>query len=165
MTKDHAVPRHTDNDIRARIESTRIFLVVGTAFLIVGGVLSGATANTPTRIIMWVSAYFTLVGGVAQILLGIGQSLLSKTLPSTPWRLTECFLLNLGGAAVIGGVIISAQWLTNLGTIVFDIALVMFLIATRESRASVWLWPYRLAIAFVAISSIVGIGLSMVIVH
>lgn len=165
MMQDHAAPLQNDRDIRARIDATRIFVIVGTAFLIVGGVLSGATANTPTRIIMWVSAYFTLVGGVAQILLGIGQSLLSKTLPSARWRLAECLLLNLGGAAVIGGVILVAQWLTNLGTIVFDAALVMFLLATRDSRPSAWLWPYRLAIAVVGISSLVGIGLSMMIVH
>lgn len=144
-----------------RLRASSPYLWASLFWVLVGGLLSAATANTPTRVIMWMSAYFTLVGGVVQAALFIGQAHLARILPSSRLRAIQWVVFHLGSAAVIGGVLTRAQWLTNVGTLVFDLSLLMFFMAVQDARNSKWLWPYRLAITFVGLSSIVGIFLSL----
>lgn len=155
----------TMSDGRARLHASRIFLFSALFWIVLGGLLSAATANTPTRVIMWMSAYLTLVGGVAQAALGAGQSYLARRLPTGGMRIVQWAVFHVGSAAVIGGVLMAAQWLTNVGTVVFDLSLLMFYVAVQDGRKSAWLWPYRIAILVVGLSSFIGIVLSMIIVH
>lgn len=153
------------SDVRARLRASRIFLFSGLFWVIFGGLLSAATANTPTRVIMWMSAYLTLVGGVAQAALGAGQAYLARRLPTGGMRIVQWSVFHVGSLSVIGGVLMVVPWLTNVGTVIFDLSLLMFYVAVRDGRRSAWLWPYRAAIIVVALSSFVGIVLSMLIVH
>lgn len=161
----HIASSDASRDTTHRLHATAPYLWTSLLWVLVGGLLSAATANTPTRMIMWMSAYLTLVGGVVQAALFVGQAHLARVLPSARLRAVQWSVFHLGSAAVIGGVWTDAQWLTNVGTLVFDLALWMFFMAVQDARKSAWLWPYRIAIAFVAISSVVGIFLSLVIEH
>lgn len=152
-------------DVTARLRDVAPYLWTSLFWILVGGLLSAATANTPTRVIMWMSAYLTLVGGVVHAALFVGQAHLARILPSPRLSAIQSIVFHLGSAAVIGGVLTRAQWLTNVGTLVFDLSLLMFFMAVQDARKSRWLWPYRLAIAFVGVSSVVGIFLSLMIEH
>lgn len=164
-TGHHMASQDAPRDTTQRLRATAPYLWASLFWVLVGGLLSAATANTPTRVIMWMSAFCTLVGGVVQAALFIGQAYLCRVLPSSRLRTVQWVVFHVGSAAVIGGVLTDAQWLTNVGTLVFGLSLLMFFMAVQDARQSAWLWPYRLAIAFVGLSSLVGIFLSLVIVH
>ena len=58
------------------------FVAIGTASIVAGGLIAGATARHPTEHEAWAVAFLVLVCGIAQIALGLGQSLLATTVPA-----------------------------------------------------------------------------------
>lgn len=58
------------------------FVVIGAASVLLGGVLSAASAGSPSYTSSWAVAYLVLVAGAAQLVLGIGQAELASKRPS-----------------------------------------------------------------------------------
>jgi hypothetical protein len=98
---------------------------------------------------------------MTQAVLGIGQALLLQRVPRARMRIVEWLAFNAGNVGVIVGTVISS-WLVVLGgTLLFALALAIFLYATRVARGG---WPilaYRLLIVFMGGSAIVGLLLSV----
>jgi hypothetical protein len=135
------------------------FVIIGSLSVIVGGVLSAASAGSPTYTSSWAVAYLVLVAGVAQLVLGIGQAeLASKVLPS---RLVaaEAVALNLSTAAVLLGTLLAAPGLTYLGAALLVIGLAMFVWAVRGAGTHLpWLlWAFRIMVIVLLVSAPVGL--------
>jgi hypothetical protein len=155
-------------DARARWRGARPFVWTGGTAIIVGGVLAAVvglpgamTASLPLRHLAWASAYLVLVVGAAQVVFGAGQAWLSARCPGSGWRFAEWVVLNLGNAGVIAGTL---AWMFDLvlaGTLLFAVAIGMFLLATRGGPRRGWLTGYRVLLGLIFLSSLVGLALSV----
>jgi hypothetical protein len=135
------------------------FLTLGGISLILGGVVSAASAGSPSYTSAWAVAYLVLVGGVAQLVLGIGQAeLASKKLPATLLA-AEAALLNLSTVAVLLGTLLAAPALTYVGAGLLVIALVAFIWAVRgASQHLPWLlWAFRIMVVVLLVSAPIGL--------
>lgn len=143
-----------------RVRAAMSFVVMAALAVVGGGVLAAAMAHAPNRMVMWAVAYLVLVVGVIQAVLGVGQALLLQRVPAGRTRIIEWLAFNAGSAGVITGTVVSSWRVVLLGTLLFALALVIFLYATRVARRG---WPilaYRLLIVFMGGSAIVGLLLS-----
>lgn len=102
------------------------FLVVGTVCVIAGGLVSAATAPSPSELGSWAAAYLVLVGGVAQIGLGAGPALFGAR-ASQRTVLAEIVGWNLGNAAVIAGTLAGVGVVVDLGGAALLVVLVLLL--------------------------------------
>lgn len=141
------------------------FLVAGTAYTIVGGLLAAATAYVTTEKTAWATAYIVLIGGVVQIALGAAlANLAPKASESTRWLVFALF--NLGNLGVLTGQLTRTVQVTDLATVVLAASLVVALFATRrgtDSASSVhpgWTWAFRVLLVFLAASMVVGVVLA-----
>jgi hypothetical protein len=132
------------------------FLIVGGACVIAGGFVAAVTAHAPTENATWTSAYLVLVGGVAQVALGVGQAWLTERLPSPRWLIGE-----LGNAAVIGGTVSGVRPVLDAGGALLIVALALLLMAVRATGRTDWrLVLYRSVAAMVLVSIPVGLVLA-----
>ena len=143
-----------------RIGAARLFLIVALLAIVAAGTIAAAMAHAPSRKLLWMVAYLVLVVGVTQAVLGIGQALLAMRETTGPVRLVECAMFNLGNAGVIVGTLCSLWSLVLAGTLLFAVALAIFLHATRGARAGWSILAYRLLIVGVGGSSIIGLVLA-----
>ena len=150
---------------KACLVASRPFLVVAFIAVIAGGLVSAVTAHDPQRAMMWLSAYLVLVVGVAQAAFGLGQALLARVPPGAGFRWLQCALFNAGSALVIASQLIPMHALVYPGTVLFGVSTALFLVGTRHGRHPRWLWAYRGLLGFLALSSLVGIGLSWMLHH
>ena len=119
------------------------------------------TAHAPSRALVWMVAYLVLVVGVAQAALGAGQAWLATSAPSARLVTLQCLLFNLGSAGVIAGTLMaSAPWVTS-GTVVFAVALLLFLAGTRGARTGGLSIAYRIGLGLLALGATVGVTLSL----
>jgi hypothetical protein len=134
--------------------------LIGAACVVAGGIVAAITATAPSENGAWAAAYLVLVGGVAQIALGLGQAWLAARPPSREAVVAELAIFNLGNAAVIGGTLAGRTWLVDLGGALLVVALALYLWTTRRARGG-WVLPaYRLLVAFVLVSIPVGLVLA-----
>jgi len=143
-----------------RMRTAMPFVLVAALAVVGGGMLSAAMAHAPCRTAMWAVAYLVLVVGVVQAVLGVGQALLSQQGPGARIRAVEWLAFNAGNTGVIAGTVVSSWPLVLAGTLLFVLALAIFLHATRTARRG---WPahaYRLLIVCMGGSAIVGLLLS-----
>lgn len=143
-----------------RLSAAMPFLVIATLAIVGAGVVAAASAHAPTQPLMWMVAYLVLVVGTAQAALGMAQAWLSLSPPSPSFRITQFILFNAGNAGVIGGTLCSYWPLVLVGTLLFTIALAMFLHNSWTARGG---WPihvYRLLLAILFAGATVGIVLS-----
>jgi hypothetical protein len=148
----------------ARWPGVRPFVVVGFLSTIVGGVTAAVTRPTGFELGSWLAAFLVLVGGVAQIALGIGQAWLSDQPPSPASLRAEVITWNVGMAATIAGSLLAAPAVTTLGGVVFAVALCVFLRSVPRSGASPR-WArllYRWLVAVVLLSTPVGLVLAWI---
>lgn len=143
-----------------RLLASRPFLVVAALGILAGGLASAVGAHNPQRFVMWVSAYLVLVVGVVQAVFGAGQAWLTHRVPSRGLCWLQCALFNLGSVGVIASQALARHWLVYPGTLLFAAAMGLFLVGTRHGRHARWLWAYRVMIALIGASSLVGIVLS-----
>jgi hypothetical protein len=137
------------------------FLIVGGACVIAGGFVAAVTAHAPTENATWTSAYLVLVGGVAQVALGVGQAWLTERLPSPRWLIGELIAWNLGNAAVIGGTVSGVRPVLDAGGALLIVALALLLMAVRATGRTDWrLVLYRSVAAMVLVSIPVGLVLA-----
>ncbi|MCU6481538.1 hypothetical protein [Arthrobacter sp. A2-55] len=135
------------------------FLTLGGISLILGGVVSAASAGSPSYTSAWAVAYLVLVGGLAQLVLGIGQAeLASKRLPAGLLA-AEVALLNLSTVAVLLGTILTAPALTYAGAGLLLVTLVAFIWAVRgASQHLPWLlWAFRIMVVVLLVSAPIGL--------
>jgi hypothetical protein len=137
------------------------FSVLGTASVIVGGLLAAVTSPLQLAHGSWAAAYLVLVNGVAQVALGKSQAALAGS-PSRRTVLGELIAWNVGSAAVIGGTLVRLPLLVDVGGVLLVIALAMMIATVRGTTAGPrWaLWTYRLLLVIVLVSIPIGLILA-----
>lgn len=150
------------NGVTARLLRAAPFVTIGAACIVAGGLIAGATARHPTEHEAWAVAFLVLVCGVAQIALGLGQSLLATSGPTRNTIVTELVAFNAGCALVLVGTVVERVLLTDAGSALLALALVLLYRGVRGAgvRAA---WPvnlYRALIAIVLLSIPVGLVLA-----
>lgn len=138
-----------------------VFLLIGGASVIAGGLTAAITAPAPSEHATWAAAYLVLVAGVAQIGLGAGRAWLAERTPSTGRLVAELGTWNLGNAAVIGGTVSGLTAVVDLGGGLLFAASALLLAAVRNPRRSGWpLTLYRALIVIVLASIPIGLTLA-----
>lgn len=137
------------------------FMLVAALAVVVGGAVSAALAHQPTRQIMWLVAYLVLVAGVAQWLLGVGQSWLAQVPPNFVWVVVECVLFNVANLLVMAGTLMAHPTWVNVGAVLLVLALALFLFGVRHAPPSRWVYAYRVILLLLGASAGVGVLLTM----
>lgn len=142
------------------------FVVIGSAWVVAGGLVAAITAHAPSEHATWAAAYLVLVAGVAQVALGAGQAWLAHpTPPLLPTLTSELIAWNAGSSAVLAGTVGGIVSITDAGGVLLVVALAQMLGATRGGPAG---WPlrgYRLLVAIVLVSIPVGLILGHLSSH
>jgi hypothetical protein len=138
------------------------FALVAAVCIVAAGFLAAIVAPDASEHAVWAIAYLVLVGGVAQLGLGVGQWLLAEPAPSTAMVTAELISLNLGSALVIAGTFADSLLMTDSGAVVFALSLVLFLVAVRGARDKrrLVLNGYRLLLLILIVSAPIGLILA-----
>jgi hypothetical protein len=137
----------------------------GTAAILAGGGLSAASASHAGYLTSWATAYLVLVVGAVQIALGIGVDQLTMRRPATRPFMAAFLLFNLGNAATIGGTIAkhtdgANTHLVDLGGLLIGLAMLLFIYLVRRAPKTKWLLTFRVLVALVLFSSVIGLILA-----
>jgi hypothetical protein len=118
----------------------------------------------------WLVAYLVLVGFLAQLLLGLGQTALLRAgaLPAPPRRvrLTQAVLWNLGVIAVPVGVLAEARIAVVVGSVSLIAAMALLARTARPGLAAAlarrsWMgWGYMALLVGMAASTLIGTALA-----
>ncbi|MBN9622296.1 MAG: hypothetical protein J0H06_04970 [Actinobacteria bacterium] len=123
-----------------------------------GGLVAAVNSAAPFAHGSWVAAYLVLVGGVAQLLLGVGCLGLPVPRLSARLRGAQLGLWNVGNAVVVGGVLVDAVAVVVVGSVMLLAALGGFAVGggriRRDRRARVII--YRIVILGLAVSVVIG---------
>ncbi|HET8899964.1 MAG TPA: hypothetical protein VFN09_14445 [Rhodanobacteraceae bacterium] len=149
--------------LERRIAAARRPLLTALAALLTAGFVAAAIAHAPTRPLVWMVAYLVLIGGLVQLALGLGQTLLPAQLPSPDSRLHGWVLFNAGSGGVILGRLQTAPWLVALGSAAFLAALVVYWRGMRDAPASALSRAYRGILLVAGLGA--GIGLVLSFTH
>jgi hypothetical protein len=140
------------------------FLGLGTACVVVGGLVSAASADGPSEHSAWAVAYLVLVAGVAQVGLGLGELLATRRARSS--AMVELASWNVGNACVLAGVLLPVTVLVDVGGALLVLALVLAVRGVRGVRPSeVARWPlhaFRALVVILLISIPIGLVLARV---
>lgn len=138
------------------------FAALGGALIVAGGLVAAVNSAAPFAHGSWLAAYLVLVGGVSQVVLGLGRLALPMPGPSVRLGLAQLILWNVGSLAVPAGVLGGETALVTLGSVILLVALASFAIGARA-------WPrvargrviaYHAVILALAVSVIVGSALA-----
>ena len=123
----------------------RPFIVIGGAAIVGGGLVSAASALTPSYTASWAVAYLVLVVGVAQLILGLGQSSLATKRLTGGMIVGEAVAFNLGNVGVLAGTVFGQPVVLYLGAALIVAAQALFLWAVLGGNPSrrVLRWGYR----------------------
>jgi hypothetical protein len=145
------------------------FLILGTVWVVTGGLVAAAIAPDPTPHGSWAVAYLVLVAGVAQVGLGLGQALLA---PSTPTRRRVAVQIgtwNAGNAGVLVGTLTERAFLVDMGAAVLVVSLVLLVVGVRGGdvehglRWRCWaLYGFRFLVIVLLLSIPVGLLLARI---
>ena len=152
-------------DIRPRSSVDRAaapFVVSGAALVVIGGLVSAAAAPTASYHSSWAVAYIVLVAGVAQILLGLGQAVLTGGSRTPTMRWVQLCCWNIGNALVLAGTLLDVPVLLYLGCVALILTLALVLHAIAHVRSSRLLWTVRAVVAVLLVSIPTGIVLQAV---
>lgn len=160
-------PRRDDGERARRIDVaiTRsidgyawAFVALAGVMIVAGGLVAAINSAAPFAHGSWLAAYLVLVGGVAQLVLGVGCLALPAPRLSARMRRAQLTLWNAGNAAVAAGVLTGAVGLVITGSVVLLAALAGFALgagpAPTNGRGRLFL--YRLAILALAWSVVIG---------
>lgn len=111
-----------------------MFAALGGALIVAGGLVAAINSAAPFAHGSWLAAYLVLVGGVSQLLLGLGRLLLPTPGPSVGLRRAEMTLWNTGNLAVAGGVLIGAAAMVTLGSVALLVAMACFAVGAGPGR-------------------------------
>jgi hypothetical protein len=146
------------------------FLAVSGVFVLAGALSAVVNTAAPFHHGWWLVAYLSLVGGLSQVLLGVGQYVLaertqSQTPPNTS-LLTQLGLWSLGTVAVAAGDLAATRTVLLLGSALLLIDLALFAVRlsrlqrSAARRALAWECCYAALVLFLAISVLVGSSLA-----
>jgi hypothetical protein len=149
-------------ELLARWRDAQVFVVVGVTWTTVGGLAAAVTRPLGWELGSWTAAFLVLVGGMAQVGLGVGQAWMGEVHPPARLRTTELVAWNAGVVLTVAGTFAGQPPVTSLGGVALAVALGSFLVATRErsARARGWQVAYRALVAVVLISIPIGLALS-----
>lgn len=154
--------------IHDRKNVTVPFTTIGTACVVAGGLVSAAIAPSPTTHGSWAVAYLVLVGGVAQITLGLGQAMLAPGLPERRRVAAELVAWNLGNALVMTGTLTGILTLVDVGGVILVAGLALLATAVKggarnEERSRQWLlYGYRVLVIGLLVSIPTGLVLARI---
>lgn len=138
--------------------NTWAFTGAAGAMIVIGGLVAAINSAAPFAHGSWLAAYLVLVGGVAQLLFGVGCLGLPAPRLSARLRRAQVGLWNGGNAALVGGVLGDVVGLVVAGSLVLLGALLGFALgagpASSNARGRVIL--YRVAILGLAGSVVMG---------
>lgn len=135
-----------------------MFAVLAAVLIVAGGMVAAVNSAAPFAHGSWLAAYLVLVGGSAQVVLGLGRLVLPAPQPSSRLIAVELVGWNLGSLAVPAGVLSGVTALVMLGSVILLVALAGFAIGARA-------WPrdgrvrvigYHGVILMLAVSVVVG---------
>ena len=139
--------------------------IAGAAQVIIGGLLAAVTAHATTQKTAWATAYVVLVGGVAQIILGWAfTELAPRTKPKWSWSVFVAW--NLGNLGVLLGQLTGSLLVTDVGSAVLAVGLILTLVATwrdaknRDVPHPILLLGFRIVMVVLAISIPIGVVLA-----
>jgi hypothetical protein len=134
------------------------FVAAAGVLIVAGGLVAAVNSAAPFAHGSWLAAYLVLVGGVSQVLLGVGGVALRAT--SGAGRL-ELALWNAGTLVVAFGVLVDASAIVALGSAALLIALARFGAATARGAPLRWRLAYQALIVALASSVLVGCALAI----
>ncbi|MDO5753961.1 hypothetical protein [Arthrobacter sp.] len=141
------------------------FAIPGGVSIVLGGVVSAASAGAPSYLSAWAVAYLVLVCGVAQLVLGMGQASLASKQPTTPLLTVQSVALNLSNAAVLLGTLVGVPVLSYVGAALLVFALGLFIRGVRGVQGTrvqnAWLlWGFRIVVFILLVSAPIGLVIS-----
>lgn len=139
-----------------------LFKVIGTAWIVSGGLVAAVTSPLRLEHGSWAAAYSVLVAGVAQYAFGVAQDALAPSRPSGRTITAELAAWNIGSAAVIGGTMVRMPLIVDGGGLLLVVALAL-MIRTVRGRGSgpAWaLWTYRILLVVILVSIPIGLTLA-----
>ena len=139
-----------------------LFFAVGSTCIVAGGLISAIAASSPSENSSWAVAYLVLVGGVAQLAVGFGQSRLATQRISSALLAAEFAAWNLGNAAVIAGQLLGYSLVLDAGGVLLAAALVLLFLGVRGAAPRLtwerWgLLAYRMILLVVLVSIPIGL--------
>jgi len=118
-------------------------MIVGSCFVVLGGLVAAVTRPLDLENGSWVIAYLVLVWGSFQYLMGMGQ----KVLPSAPAprRLVWAELIgwNAGSTAVVLGSLLDIPGFVDVGGMLLLLTLASTLWVVRNTDRRILAWSYR----------------------
>jgi hypothetical protein len=155
---------------RARIARDRwpaaAFAAFAAAFVVAAAVVAVVHAATPITRGWWLVAYLSLVGGVAQLLLGTGLAALAERLgargPAGGASYTQLALWNVGTVVVAVADLEDSATGVLAGSILLVVALASFALGLRRANTTArrpargWVAGYLVLVVFLAGSVAMG---------
>lgn len=138
------------------------FAAAGAMLVVVGGFVSAAGGEAPSRHLAWASAYLVLVCGVAQILVGGGQALVASDPPRREILVAQFCMFNLANAGILVGTLAGVTELLDVASALLIVALGLFAWTTRKvgrHRRRVLL-GYRAILVVLGVSVPIGVMLA-----
>ncbi|MGH3261909.1 MAG: hypothetical protein ACRDNS_07945 [Trebonia sp.] len=135
-----------------------VFVAVAGACIVAGGVVAAVNGEAAFARGSWLAAYLVLVGGVAQLLLGVGCLALPEPVGSARLRRAQLGLWNAGIGIVAGGVLADALAVVLVGSAVVVVALGCFALGggpISPGRRTLVL-AYRALIIMLMVGVVVG---------
>lgn len=136
------------------------FTVLSWLAIVAAGLVGAAIASHPTKYLVWMIAYLVLVVGASQHALGIGLVRFAAQPPQPKSVWSQWVLLNVGHAGVIAGTLAGLFPLVAAATVPYFIAVVWLALDARPKEPKSGLVGYRLMIAVLLVSSLIGATLS-----
>ncbi len=138
-------------------------MVIGTLYIVAGGMVAAVTAPVASEESSWAAAYLVLVGGVAQVALGLGSAALAPRTFSGHTRLAAVVLWNLGNAAVLAGVLVGRTAMVDAGGASLVVALALITRSVRHSTGPLLLKiSYWTLLVLLAVSIPAGLVLTRI---
>jgi hypothetical protein len=143
--------------IRADI---RAFVAVGVTCTVAGGLVAAVTRPLSFELGSWTAAFLVLVGGIAQVALGVGQAWVGN--PRFSLQRAELVAWNASVVLTIVGTLRATPALTSAAGGLLVVALGLFLVGSRSDtqHGRAWRAAYRILITFVLLSVPVGLALA-----
>lgn len=138
-----------------------IFVVLGTAWIVAGGLVAAVTGPLRLEHGSWAAAYQVLVAGVTQGAIGRAQEALAGQRPSRRTVVAQLVTWNLGSIAVLAGTLTRTPLVVDAGGALLVVTLALMIRAVQGGRGPAWaLWAYRLILLVILVSIPVGLTLA-----
>lgn len=142
--------------------------IIGVGCVVFGGLVAAATGPLGLEQGSWVAAYLVLVGGVAQVAMGLAPAWLTQrpASPTISWSTLASW--DLGSALVIAGTLTDMPLVVDGGSVLLVIGLATALYAVRRgsphssAEGAAWLvsWIYRALLLVLLVSIPIGVVLA-----